>query len=729
MSDRSRLRLAVLQLLVLSLVGTLGARLWYLQVLAGDQYERIAANNGRGTIAERATRGRILDDLGRPLVTNRTSLVVSVSNVELEKLPKQERAEVLTRLGRLIKVPAGQIADEIEPCPSLAERREKNITVCNNGSPLQPVPVATDVPEQVAYRIMEHREDFPGVEAKAVAVRAYPHKDLAAHVFGYLGRINADEIGKGRYKEGYDASDLVGRGGIEEVYDRDLKGVAGRQVVSVNRRGRVTGVLETTEAETGNDLVLSLDLTVQRAAERALRDWMAFARRTPDKNGVRPAPSGAAVVVDVKTGRVVALASNPTFDPARFGARIPQKDFERLFGKKANDPLVSRAVQGLFAPGSTFKLVSTAAAVEAGRAPLGGIFNCPGALRVGNSSKSNFEGRGEGPISLYTTLVKSCDTVYYQFAMDEWYTDQGLVERGQKPREVLQRMARDFGFGKPTGIDLPDERGGLIRDRESIRKSWEENKDYYCKLMTDPSQTAYQQAIARENCEEGFRYRLGSAANDYVGQGDVLVTPLQMAMAYAALANGGTIFEPRIAKAVIGPDGKVVKRINPKVVRRLTAGPNPIVKPETLSYIRNALAAVPTEGTARGAFLGYPYGTVPVGGKTGTAEVNGKHDTSWFASFGPVDDPRYAVVVMVEQGGTGGSVAAPAVRQIWDGIYGLEGHKAAFSGGVPPTALPRIAKDGTIIRPKMPAGRRPASPSATPVALPPSYERRRGLVS
>lgn len=729
MSDRSRLRLAILQLLVLSLVGTLLARLWYLQVLAGDQYERIAANNGRGTIAERATRGRILDDMGRPLVTNRTSLVVSVSYNDLQRLEKPDRMAVLTRLGKLVKVRAAQLEAEIEPCKSWgakreAERQRLKLTGCNNGSPLQPVPVATDVPEQVAFRIMEHREDFPGVEAKAVAVRAYPHDDLAAHVFGYLGRINADEIGKGKYQTGYDASDLVGRGGVEEVYDRDLKGVSGRQVVSVNRLGRVTGVVETREPRPGNDLVLSLDLNVQRSAERALEQWMAFARRTPDKNGVRRAPSAAAVVVDVTTGRLVALASNPTFDPARFGARIPQKEFEKLFGKKANDPLVSRAVQGLFAPGSTFKLVSTAAAVEAGRAPLNGTFDCPGALKVGNSFKSNFEGRPEGRISLYTTLVKSCDTVYYQFAMDEWYADQNLIERDQKPLEVLQRMARDFGFGRPTGVDLPDERGGLIRDRASIKKAWEDNRDYYCKLVTDPTQTAYQQAIARENCTEGFRYRLGSAANDYVGQGDVLVTPLQMAMAYAALANGGTLYEPRIAKAVIGPDGKVVRQVKPKVVRRLTAGADPIVAPRTLQYIRNALADVPTEGTARGAFIGFPHGRVAVGGKTGTAEVNGKHDTSWFASFGPVDDPRYAVVVMVEQAGTGGSVAAPAVRQIWDGIYGLEGHRAAFRGGVPPTALPRIAADGTIKPPRMPA-RRPASPSATPVALPPS-ERRRG---
>jgi penicillin-binding protein 2 len=720
LSDRSRLRLAVLQLLVLSLVGTLFGRLWYLQVMAGDRYERIAADNGRGTIAEPATRGRILDDLGRPLVTNRTSLVVSISYAEVAKQKDKGKA-LFKRLGALIKVPAADLEAEVKPCESLAERRAKHITVCNNGSPLQPVPVATDVPPDVAFRIMEHGEDFPGVEAKAVAVRAYPKKSLAAHVFGYLGRISADEIGNGAYKTGYDPSDLVGRGGVEEVYDRDLKGVSGLQTVAVNRLGRVTGVVETREATPGNDLVLSLDTGVQQAAEKALADWMAYARTKPvDTRGrLSPAPSGAAVVVDVKTGRIVALASNPTFDPARFGAPIPKAEYERLFGEKAGEPLVSRAVQGRFAPGSTFKLVSTAAAVQAGWAPLGGTFDCPGALKVGNSSKSNFEGRGEGRISLYTTLVKSCDTVYYQFAIDEWFRDNALVDQKKKPIENLQTMARAFGFGKRSGIDLPDERAGVIMDRETRRRTWEENKAQYCKDAVNPKYTEYVRAISRENCTEGYAYRLGDEANHYVGQGEVLVTPLQMAMAYAALANGGTLYAPRIAKAVVGPDGKVVKTIDPKVVGHVP------VSAETMAYMRNALAAVPTDGTAKGAFAGFPFGRLAVAGKTGTAEVNGKQNTSWFASYGPVADPRYAVVVMVEQAGQGGQVAAPAVRQIWDGIYGLEGHQAALPGGQPPAGLPRFSADGTVKPPAHPAPRPSAGPQAlsAPDALP---ERRRG---
>ena len=712
MSERSRLRLAVLQVLVLSLVGTLLGRLWYLQVLAGDQYERIAADNGRGSIVEPATRGRILDDMGRPLVTNRTSLVVSVSYAELAK-QKDKGLAAMTRLSKLIDVPAKQLMDEVAPCPSAKERREKKITVCNNGSPLQPVPVARDVPPQVAFQIMEHREDYPGVDAEAVAVRAYPQKSLAAHVFGYLGRIHPDEVGKGAYKEGgYDPSDLVGRGGIEEMYDRELKGSSGLQTVSVNRLGRVTGVVETREPVPGNDVVLSLDAGVQLAAEQALNDWMLYARaKPPDTRGrLSPAPSGAAVVVDVTNGRVVALASNPTFDPARFGVRMSQAEYEKTFGKAAGDPLVSRAVQGTFAPGSTFKLVSTAAAVESGRASLNGSFACPGRLRVGNSFKSNFEGRGEGTINLHTTLVKSCDTVYYKFAIDEWFSDEAALDAKRAPAEPLQAMARAFGFGKRTGIDLPVERAGVIMDRALKRKTWDENKAQYCKDAVNPEYSDYVRAISRENCEEGYKYRLGDAANHYVGQGEVLVTPLQMTMAYAALANGGTLFSPRVAKAVIGPDGKVVRQITPPVVRKLP------VRPETMDYMRRALADVPTDGTAKGAFRSFPFETLRTAGKTGTAEVFGKQNTSWYASYGPVDNPRYAVVVMIEQAGQGGQVAAPSVRQIWDGIYGLEGRKAAFRDGLPPTALPRIAPDGTISTPAPAAARPAASPSA--LALP-----------
>lgn len=708
MSDRSRLRLAVLQVLVLSLIGTLLGRLWYLQVLAGDQYERIAADNGRGSIVEAATRGRILDDVGRPLVTNRTSLVVSVSYAELSKQKDKGRA-ALARLSKLINVPAKQLEEEVKPCPSAKERRAQKITVCNNGSPLQPVPVARDVPPAVAFQIMEHREEYPGVDAEAVAVRAYPQKSLAAHVFGYLGRIQPDEVGKGAYKTGYDPTDLVGRGGIEEMYDRELKGVSGLQTVSVNRLGRVTGVVETREPTPGNDVVLSLDTSVQQAAEQALSDWMLYARsKGPDSRGrLSPAPSGAAVVIDVTNGRVVALASNPTFDPARFGARMSQAEYERRFGKAAGDPLVSRAVQGTFAPGSTFKLVSTVAAVKAGLANLHGFFACPGRLKVGNSFKSNFEGRGEGTIDLHTTLVKSCDTVYYQFAIDEWRHDENAIDAKQQPREELQNTARAFGFGKKTGIDLPVERGGVIMDRALKQKTWEQNKDQYCKDAENPEYSDYVRAISRENCTEGNKYRLGDAANHYVGQGEVLVTPLQMAMAYAALANGGTLYSPRIAKAVIGPDGKVVKTITPPKVGTLP------MDDATRAYIAAALADVPTDGTARGAFAGFPGSVLPTAGKTGTAEVFGKQNTSWYASYGPVNDPRYAVVVMVEQAGQGGQIAAPAVRQIWDGIYGLEGRKGAFKNGLPPTALPKVAADGTISAPPPTAVR----PSAPPAAL------------
>ncbi len=725
MSERSRLRLAVLQLLVLSLVGTLLGRLWYLQVLAGDQYERIAADNGRGTIVEPAIRGRILDDLGRPLVTNRTSLVVSVSYAELIK-QKDDGKAVLKRLGALLHVSPTLLDEQVTPCLTkaeearevarLAKQGEKYVkpSTCNNGSPLQPVPVATDVPADVAFRIMEHREDFPGIEAKAAAIRAYPNKTLAAHVFGYLGRISADEIGKGRYKTGYAPSDLIGRGGVEEVYDRDLKGVSGLQTVSVNRLGRVTGVVETREPTPGNDLVLSLDTGVQQAAEQALADWMLYARKKPaDKRGrTSPAPSGAAVVVDVTNGRIVALASNPTFDPARFGAPIPKQVYDTLFGEAAGDPLVSRAVQGRFAPGSTFKLVSTAAAVDSGLASLGGSFSCPGRLKVGNSYKSNFEGVGEGTISLYTTLVKSCDTVYYQFAINEWFRDNALVEAGKKPTEALQAMAREFGFGKRSGIDLPDERAGVVMDRELRRQQWQDNKAQYCKDAENPNYSDYVRAISRENCAEGFRYRLGDEANHYVGQGEVLVTPLQLAMAYAALANGGTLFSPKLAKAVIGPDGKVVKQIKPTVVRHLD------VDPQTIAYMQRALAAVPTDGTARGAFAGFPFERLAVAGKTGTAEVLGKQNTSWFASYGPVGDPRYAIVVMIEQAGQGGQIAAPSVRQIWDGIYGLEGHQAAYPGGLPPNALPKIAPDGTITKATVPQPASTPSAAALPPMLP-----------
>ena len=714
MSDRSRLRLAILRVLVLSLVCTLLGRLWYLQVMAGDEYELLAKENQLRTVVEPAPRGRLLDAMGRPLVRNKTALVVTVDPSALQR-QEDDGAGVLARLATVTGVDAATLAQMIRPCGAGVGRP------CNNGSPYQPVPVFEAESDaaglRIALRVQEHREDFQGVEARFRAVRAYPYKTAAAQALGYIGPVSDEELEK-IGDETMSRRDEVGRAGLEQQYDKDLRGRNGTQVVAVNSGGTVTEIVKETEPTTGNDLVLSIDAELQAFGDAELADAIATARKTVDpKVGLLKAPSGALVVMDVKTGYVLAMSSFPTFDPSVFVGGISQSEYAALSTPQSGYPLTSRVTQGQFAPGSTMKIVSTAAAVESGGASLSGTYPCPGRLRIGNRFKQNFEGRGlPGRITLRTALVKSCDTLYYQFAMNEWYADEARLDAKAKAAQSLNTMAKAFGFGRETGIDLPSEQDGRIVDRESKRKKWEASKDFWCKDYPRYPVGSLVYELQKEKCSDGFRYTLGNHVDLSIGQGEMVVTPLQLAVAYAALANGGTVLEPRLAKAVIGPDGKVVRRIVPPKKGSLP------VSQEVLAYMRDALTGVPTEGTAVSAFRGFDFGRLRVAGKTGTAQVFGKQDTSWFASFAPAEDPQYVVVGMVEEAGTGGTVAAPMVRAVYEGIYGLNGRKQIIRGGVPPTQLPTVMPDGRIGPPGAPVT---ATPGIAPVVPSTAPQRRR----
>jgi penicillin-binding protein 2 len=353
-------------------------------------------------------------------------------------------------------------------------------------------------------------------------------------------------------------------------------------------------------------------------------------------------------------------------------------------------------------------------------------------LKVGNSTKHNFEGEFGGHIGLHQTIVQSCDTVYYQFAIDDWFHDQALMRAHKKPIEGVQNMARAFGLGQPTGIDLPTDLSGLIEDRAQKLQEWKTFiRKNACAGAKRRPKGSYLQRVDEENCKDGWVFREGDQANFDIGQGTVLVTPLQLAVAYEALVNGGRLVSPRLGKAVVSPGGTLVKSIQCP-----TAGRLPVAQ-STLDDITSAMYDVTRakKGTARGAFSGFPMGQVQVGGKTGTADVAHKQPTSWFASFGgPAGQkPQYVVVMMVTQAGQGGAVAAPAARQVWDGIYGLEHHPAALRAGQLPKSLPVIAPDGTVHAPGTHLPRRtpmpsntPASPSATPVALPADVRSRAG---
>ena len=685
-------RLAVIRVVVISLLLTLGARLYYLQVLDQDRLTQTANRQHTREVILAAPRGAVVDDRGRPLVTNRSSLVVTVNRAELQA-EQDDGAAVLQRLSRLIKVPAAELAKRITPCAKGVPRP------CWNGSPYQPVPVVTDTTANVVLTIEERQEDYPGVSAESQTLRQYPNGSLAAHSLGYVGPVNQDELDAAR-KAGRTDLNLnaqIGRSGLEKTYDPDLRGADGVRYVTVDNRGTVLGTQRETAPQRGNTLVTSIDRDVQKIADKALSEEILKRRTQTDKEG-RPyaAPSGAAVVMDPRTGRVIALSTTPTYDPTVFVGGISKTELARLTDEGAGTPLVSRAVQGQFAPGSTFKLSSVSAEIMSGRAPLDRTdYTCPGTLQVGNATKDNYEGRGiAGTIDLRVALAKSCDTIFYGFAQTDWYADQSRLDAGRPPAEALQRMARAFGFGRPPGIDLPagEQTSGRIVDRAFKKARWDADKATYCADARrgypdepDPTRRDFLTRLARENCSDGWRFQVGDAANLAIGQGETTVSPLQLAVAYSALVNGGTVWEPRLGRAVLDPAGTVVREIRPKARGRV-----PVSGP-VLDYIKSSLAFTAANGASGSvAYAGFPLDKVLVGGKTGTAEVFGKQDTSWFASWAPADSPaRYVVVAMIEQAGLGSQAAAPVSRAIYEGIYGLAGTKPALPHGVP-TTLPRV---------------------------------------
>ncbi|TDD13270.1 penicillin-binding protein 2 [Nonomuraea diastatica] len=678
---RMRARLLVLHVLVLTLLVVLAMRLWQVQVVRGQEFVTRATETRTRTVIVPAVRGQILDSSGRPLVRNKTALVVSVDRTRLSRMP-DGGVKVLRKLSAVLDRPVAQLQQRITPCgPGIAKP-------CWTGSPYQPVPLDEKVGTREALQILERQEEFPGVTAEIHSVRQYPGGRAAAQMLGYLQPVTEAELEE---REGLKASfsgvDLVGRDGLEYVYDEALRGKAGLRRVQVDRMGKALGVEEQTTPIPGDHLVTSIDSRVQNVVETALARAM---KSAPAADG------GAGVVLDARTGRVVALASAPGYDPAIWAGGISARGYQWLMSEKSGKPLVSRAINGQFAPGSTFKVSSVTSMLRAGY-PLNGKYGCPGSVMVGGRAFNNFRGIPLGTLDLHMALVKSCDTIFYQAAFEQYMKDGGRNPK-KTPKEVFANVARAFGFGRPTGIDLPGESSGRIPDRAWKKDLWNHTSAVNCERsrkgypeVKDRARAEFLKRLALENCTEGFLLRPGDAANFSIGQGDVLVTPLQLARAYMALVTDGKVRSPRIGWAQVRPDGKVVKTIDVPVVGKL-----PLSEKER-RYIKNALSQVPSDGTAAGAFAGFPMNKVRIGGKTGTAEVWGKKDTAWFASFAPTQNPQYVVVVMISQGGMGGSAAAPAAREIYEGIYGIK-RPPAVPGGRLTTRLPTFAPDGTVAR-------------------------------
>ncbi|WRZ92934.1 penicillin-binding protein 2 [Streptomyces sp. NBC_01007] len=686
-TPRVQIRLVVIQILVLSLLGTLGGRLWFLQIRNGDEYAKEASGNHVQQVVQPAVRGSILDARGVPIADNETRLVVSASRTDLLKMQDDGKA-VLTKLAGVLGLKPEDVIQKVRLCDA------KTPQPCWNGSPYQPIPITDKATPRQALQIRERSEDFPGITAEPEAVRRYaaPGKANTAQVLGYLSPVTDDEITKAKDTDSpYLRSDQVGRSGLERQYDKALRGKAGVTRYEVDNLGRVIGKARSDKAEPGANLVTSIDARVQRVAEYELDYAMKVARTQFDKiTGENyKADSGAVVVMEAKTGRVVAMASQPTYDPNAWVGGISGKDYTALTGKKSNYPLLNRATQGQSAPGSTFKVVSTAAAVEAGYA-FDGHYPCTSSYSVGSQVFKNFEGESFGPISLGRALEVSCDTVFYGLADNEWKKDGGINPK-KTPKDFFYKAAHQFGLGKETGIDLPNEVTGRVPDRHWKSSYWKANKDAWCK--SGKKNGSYVERIAYENCLEGNRMREGDSINYSIGQGDTLVTPVQEAAIYSAVSNGGTLYAPTIGKAIVSADGRTVQEIKPKVNGKL-----PVSK-ATLKGMNEAFAGVVTRGTAAWKFGGWPQDKIPLHAKTGTAEVYGKQTTSWLATY----SKDYTIIMTISQAGTGSGASGEAVRKIYNALYGVSADGAIDKKKAllptPQKSLPKIQTDGSIDAP------------------------------
>lgn len=687
MNLRSRLSLLVIQIFIISLMVALLGRLFYLQVAAAPQYKDAALSIQSRDVVTPATRGLIVDSSGVPLALNKVGVAITVDRTLIDKQEDKGEA-VLRSLARLLKIKYVDVLQRTRLCGELEVGKRAG---CWTGSRFQPIPITKDADPAIALQIVERSDQFPGVSAAPVAIRAYPGNAEvnAAHMLGYIGPLTEGDLA-GDNGRSYFRSEYIGKAGLEIQYDEFLRGSPGIKTFTVDRKEVVTDTRKVTNPIPGNHLVTSIDARLQAASEKALAAAVARSRA----NGYR-ADGAAAVVMDVVTGRVLSLASYPTFDPNAYERGLTTEQARDLYSESKGVPALSRALQGQFAPASTFKAVSLVAAANAGY-NLNANYDCPGDFQVGTRTFRNFESKDQGTLSMKKAMAVSCDTIWYKIAFSEWLKDGGLNPK-DSPNDYFFKAAEGFQVGQRTGIDLPSESSGRLANRD-WRLSWYgQNKDFYCNYKERASkeqQTAFLLELARENCLDGDKIRAGDAVNFSIGQGDTVITPLKLAQMYAAIANGGTIWKPTVGKAIVTTDGKILKSISPEKVGSLPA------TKATLKFLQSSLREVIVSGTGAGAFSGFP---INISGKTGTAEVFGrntdgslKSDTSWFAGYGPTEKPRYVVVMMVSQGGFGASSSGVGVRQIFETLLGVKSSEivpgaAIYPNGKPLDVLPKIS--------------------------------------
>ena len=638
------MRVKVLAALVIVMFAALTTRLWFLQVLAAERYRAHAADNAVRIVEIPAARGVIKDSSGTEiLVDNRSSIILTINRQEAG----EEKERILFELSELLDVPAAELGARLDD---------------DRYYVYSPIPVAVDVPKRVAFYVKEHARRFPGVDVQSAPVRHYPLGSLASHVIGYLGQISPEKLEDPAFAD-YEPGDLVGVSGVEAVYEPDLAGTQGLVKYRVNSLGQNLGEIGQQDPVPGNDVWLTIDADIQRYTEDALASGIRYARSVYDSNTGRnfAANGGAAIVLDPQTGAIEAMASYPWFDPAAFTRSISNNEFARRFGQARGLPLLNRALAGQYPPGSTYKPWVALSALRRDIVTTGRSYGCPPSWTAPFDESNpeaiqyvfnNWTTANLGYMNLATALARSCDTVFYPMGYEYWrdfypppWADGVEGNDDEAALELLQKDLRATGFGQPTNVDLPFELVGRVPDAEWKRTIHENYPDDF---------------------PDGDWFP-GDFVLMTIGQGDTLVTPLQMASAYGALLADGKMCVPHVLDRVVGVDDVQVRRYRPRCDATLP------FDPRDLRYVRDALTqTVRGSGTAAGAFAGFPFEQVWVAGKTGTAEVDPKQDYSWFAGMTEAFGEQHVVVVLVEQGGHGSTTAAPIARHIIEGMYGIE---------------------------------------------------------
>jgi penicillin-binding protein 2 len=577
-------RLPLLAVYIVAFALVLLVRLWYLQAVKGEYYYEQAESNRIRPVKLRPPRGIIYDRNGRPMVEN-----VLTFDISLVPEDSPDLDATIDKLSSMLKLSPASIHAALDDAASVRTKYE-------------PVKIREEAPWEEVAMIEAHQEDLPGTIIEPEHRRHYPYDGLASHQLGYIGKVSQAQ----RKQEQQDIGLLTGQGGLEKIYDKYLRGFAGRRMIQVNAAGRKVKDLGIEEPKPGTDVYLTIDLDVQKAAEEGLGDR-----------------AGAVVAMDPNTGEILALASHPNFDPNLFPRGILPKDWVRLMNDPSH-PLYNRAIQSVYPPGSTFKIIVSLAGLESGVIKLDDKVTCRGFLTSGRHSFRCWKKGGHGPISFHQALVESCDVYFYT-----------MGERIGWDR--VAEYAKKLGYGSLTGIPLPDEKPGLIPTTE-----WKKKRT-------------------------GEAWYAGDTYINSIGQGFVLVSPIQACQLMCAVANGGYFYRPMLLKQARNRETGAIKTFSPERMRRIT------LDASALEEVRRALAGVVNEpdGTAHGART--PLAVVA--GKTGTAQViaqkvpgrklsESTQDHGWFISYAPADDPRIAVAVLVEHGGHGGSAAAPVAKKV-----------------------------------------------------------------